>query len=538
MNLKKLPNQIIWFVLLSMSLVFSNCSDPEFTVKSEVNPELELNSNLRSKLPKHILDSTRLAESLVEESRSSIDNSDLETDKSQLNAMSTLVNYALQATVTAESTYPGYSVLKIKDGSRNTTVGPSYSWANNFPAGGKLPESVFLKFNSTKTLNRIDIYTSSGYPLKNYTILYRAIPNGIWLNLLSVTGNTAVYRTHSFADIYAIEVQVRCELGPSNQSIYGRLNEVELYGPSEPTLPPITVQNGMLVFASSAAVEQAMDYLEYKYDQYSDAFASQYTSLTDDQLADIEESTGFNDEQPFIAFENQYGISSLRAQITAAEDLWLATTAGDETAGTDPDDTYMDEVELRALVNANGEIKVGSTYYVFLSDGSYYTYTGGQLPVAYLKSLNSDQALPSNIKFVDNSYNNSVSAIIPLPDCRLVAKNKDKKANGNWRYKWKVKASNGPFYASGRAKAVTKSYRKKYGHWQKRKATIGAWVHGNIVAAVDCSTTAAIEADPVQKRRRKVKSKVSYTNGKVIRNIVIGEFWHSKVPDHIQYLTW
>ncbi len=64
------------------------------------------------------------------------------------------VNYARQAVVSAESTYPGYSVSRIKDGSRTTTVGPSYSWANNFPANGKLPESVFLKFTSLKTIDR------------------------------------------------------------------------------------------------------------------------------------------------------------------------------------------------------------------------------------------------------------------------------------------------------------------------------------------------------------------------------------------------
>jgi hypothetical protein len=293
----------------------------------------------------------------------------------------------------------------------------------------------------------------------------------------------------------------------------------------------------MLVFASSTAVVQAMDYLEHRYEQYSDAFASQYQGLTDDQLADIEESTGFNDERPFIDFENQYGISSLRAQITAAEDLWLATTAGDETAGTDPDDTYMDEVELRTLVNANGEIKVGSLYYVFLSDGSYYAYSGSQLSATYLKSLKPDQPLPSNIKFVDNSYNNSVSAIIPS-DCRLAAKNKAFKYNGNWRYKWKVKASDGPFYAGGRAKAVTKSYRKKFGHWQKRKATIGAYVYGHVVDALECSTETDIGGLIVEKRRRKVKSKAWYDNQKVIRDIVIGQFWHSKVPDHIRALTW
>jgi len=67
----------------------------------------------------------------------------------------------------------------------------------------------------------------------------------------------------------------------------------------------------MLVFSSTDAVTQAMDFLDYKYEQYSEAFVGQYPTLTDDQLADVEESTGFNDEQPFIDFETQFGITSV-----------------------------------------------------------------------------------------------------------------------------------------------------------------------------------------------------------------------------------
>lgn len=122
----------IWKLSLFLSVLFS-CTEMEY---NEQNKTLEQNLQIdsRSALPKQVLDSTLRAEKLASQNITS--NSRTEEESSIV--ATTSVNYALQATVSAESTYPGYSVLKIKDGSRNTTVGPSYSWANNLPAGGSI----------------------------------------------------------------------------------------------------------------------------------------------------------------------------------------------------------------------------------------------------------------------------------------------------------------------------------------------------------------------------------------------------------------
>lgn len=499
-------------------------TEPDMASTDRIKEEQLLN-DVRSLLPKRQLDSTRFSENLIAN-----DAAKAREPAAVLASTATLVNFAPQAVVTAESTYPGYSVTRMIDGSRNTTVGPAYSWANNHPGGGKLPESVFLKFSSLKTIERIDIYTSSGYTLQNYTVQYRTTTTAPWINLFIVTGNTAISRTHTFSSVTVREIQIICQLGPSNQTIYGRLNEVEIYGPAEPTLPSISVQNGMLVFSSTSAVTQAMDYLDFKYEQYTDAFVGQYPTLTDDQLADVEESTGFNDEQPFIDFENQYGISSLRAIVTAAEDNWLATTAGDATAGTDPDDTYVDEVELRALLNSNGQLRVGSTYYTFLSDGAYYTNTGSPYTVQQLKTMSANNALPSNVSYV--------SPNVALPACRSVAKDKGfvPAADGSWRLKWKIKASDGPFAGPGRAKAITKSYKKKNGRWKKRSSAIGAQVYGSIVAG-NCTGGTNIDSGWKSKKARKVKAKVSYAGGKVMSGGLSSVHYQAKVSYVTKALT-
>lgn len=528
-----------WLLLFTAVLYFG-CTDLELTDKTKF-PDQDFDLSSMVGLSKKLRDSTVNAESLVINSFSSIESSNSQIAQ----ASATSVNYALQATVTAESTYPGYSVQKIKDGSRNTTVGPSYSWANNFPAGGKLPESVFLKFTSLKAIDRIDVYTSSGYVLQNYTIQYRVTTTGSWINLVVVTGNTSVIRSHTFAAVNLLEVQIICQLGPSNQTIYGRLNEVEIYGPAEPTLPYILNENGILAFNSLSDVDQAIAYLEYKYDQYSDAFAAQYPGLTADQFADIEESSGFNDEQPYINFENQHGIYSLRALLTAQEDYWLETTAGDETAGVDPDDLYMDDYEVRALVNSEGYLKVGTIYYVFLSDDSYYTYDGGggggctecPIQLAAIKKLKPGDPLPTGVKYFKSEP--TISIYLAAPGCRSNVKSKDFQYNSDrtWRYKWKVKASDGPFAGPGRVKAITKSYKKKNGRWKKRGAIIGAKVYGNVVSQ-DCTGGGVVESNYEEKRKRKIKAKVSVQNLAVKKGELRGFHSHEKVGSYYSTLTW
>jgi hypothetical protein len=113
---------------LAFAFLFS--CDRDVTQKGRLRQQ-DLNDS-RSTLTKEVLDSTQQAEQNVAKLKSA----DGPAPELRLElAGYGSINYAFHAYVTAESTYPGYSVDNINDGSRTTTVGPSYSWANNFPAG-------------------------------------------------------------------------------------------------------------------------------------------------------------------------------------------------------------------------------------------------------------------------------------------------------------------------------------------------------------------------------------------------------------------
>ena len=520
----------------SVILLFAiSCSDLEFSDNNR--PDLGALVNERASLSADLLDSTNHAEALVKRIPEKSDQRSPETMASAetMALTSSTVNYARQASVSAESTYPGYSVARINDGSRNTTVGPSYSWANNFPAGGKLPESVFLRFSSLKTIDRIDIYTSSGYELQNYTIQYQTALNAAWVTLLSVTGNRAVFRQHLFNPVTVLRVQIICQYGPPNQTIYGRLNEVEIYGEPEPYLPPIGVENGRFVFSSASDLQQAVEYLEYKYEQHSKAFVSQYPGKTDDELDALEESTGFNDNQPYIDFENAYGMYSLRARVAYEEQQWLANTSADENAPyPDPDDSYYGFEEERALLNYYGEVKIGSYINAFNADGSYYEYFDGggcSNCVVAVRKLKPGDPLPTGVKLVN-------AAIISGPgNCERYIRTDGRETNGSWRMKWKIKAHDGPFGNCGSLKAVTKSYKKDWlGRWTMKGARIAAqaWGQawdGSCASSFNISTTKGTDVE----RARKKKAKGWYC-GKVKQYEIQGEFYHQKVNTIVRSL--
>lgn len=263
------------------------------------------------------------------------------------------------------------------------------------------------------------------------------------------------------------------------------------------------LSGGMLVFGSQADVIQTLDYLEYKYAQHDDAFLSQYSSLTDDQIAIREELFGYNDAQPYINFETQFGISSKRAQIAAAEDSWLSSTSADYPfQHENPDYNFIEDDEVRTIINIYGEVKVGSTYYIFNADGTYY-----EVPVPYynevvaLRSRKEGDQLPAHTTLNQNTP----FVIFPNP-CRSSERLRGRKTNGDWRIDHITSIWNHPWRS--RLMAKTKSYKKVDGKWKKRRSTIGAQVWGT-VKNNNCEGSQFLESRYEQKRRRKVKSYVT-----------------------------
>ncbi len=140
-------------------------------------------------------------------------------------------NYALSASITASSTFPGYgySASNTKDGRTNTDQYGNESWSNSYPSrGGTLPQYVTLDFGTAKNFSTVQLYTSNGYALQDYQI--QVSDNNIfWTTVATVTGNSLLRRISTFSNQSKRYLRVQCNKGPNHQPEYVRINELEVY---------------------------------------------------------------------------------------------------------------------------------------------------------------------------------------------------------------------------------------------------------------------------------------------------------------------
>lgn len=137
-------------------------------------------------------------------------------------------NLARAALVSASSTYSGYSPQRVNDGDRSTNLGGAYSWCNTGYGSGYPPQWLQLDFGTNKTFSRVDLYTTTGYVLRDYDIeIFNPITGWQWV--ASVTGNTLTQRTTTFGSVTARLMRIRTLSGPTHQPGFTRINELEVY---------------------------------------------------------------------------------------------------------------------------------------------------------------------------------------------------------------------------------------------------------------------------------------------------------------------
>ncbi len=176
----------------------------------------------------------------------------------------------------------------------------------------------------------------------------------------------------------------------------------------------------------------------------------------------------------------------------------MASTSADyPNQHENPDYNFIEDDEVRTIINIYGEIRVGSTYYVLNADGTYY-----ETPVLYhnevveIRSRNESDPLPAHTNL------NTTSASFLNP-CRASQRIRDKEFNGDWRIDHITSIWNHPWQS--RIMAKTKSYRNTGGKWKKRRSTIGAQVPGT-VQDKNCEVSQFLQSRYVEHRRKKVKS--------------------------------
>jgi microsomal dipeptidase-like Zn-dependent dipeptidase len=148
-------------------------------------------------------------------------------------------NLALSASSSASSTYCGapgehcYSPARINDGNHSTALGGFSSWTNDY--GMPMPQWVQLTWGVPTTFSRLELYTTSGYVVRNFVIQYQLPPSsgGGWADLSVTpafpTTNTSTLLSYTLPPVTTTAIRVLGRSGSEIQPGYVRVNEVEVY---------------------------------------------------------------------------------------------------------------------------------------------------------------------------------------------------------------------------------------------------------------------------------------------------------------------
>ena len=141
------------------------------------------------------------------------------SDSSLVRVVQANTNFALLATATASSTQAGYNVNNVNDGIAITDF---YSWAST-----STPAWVQLDFAAPIAFNRVELFTTTDYELKEYTIQYW--DGTSWVEIAVVTDNTQAHRSTSFSSVTCSRMRVYAPTGSAAQPNYARICELEIY---------------------------------------------------------------------------------------------------------------------------------------------------------------------------------------------------------------------------------------------------------------------------------------------------------------------
>jgi hypothetical protein len=138
-------------------------------------------------------------------------------------------NLLRKSTVSATSTFSGYSPLRTIDGDRNTALGPEYSWSNaretdTTPA---LPASLQIGLAAPALVEQILVYSSADWEIRDYDLEY--FDGTRWDTIERVRGNTQTVREHRIPATQIAALRIVGLSGPDHQAVHVRVNEVEAY---------------------------------------------------------------------------------------------------------------------------------------------------------------------------------------------------------------------------------------------------------------------------------------------------------------------
>ena len=277
--------------------------------------------------------------------------------------------------------------------------------------------------------------------------------------------------------------------------------------------------NNMMHFPSWDSFEYTIGHLDNLVELHEDSFVIPNDLLSEDALNDLEESSGFEEDQPLIDYENSHNFFSLRAFARIKEDNWLDNS--DQSGWTwddDPDNDWLIHGTEQTVYNQYYEVMICSFIFKYMEGGVIVIDSQNQDASSILNSANNGvpieelltQFAGSNEKpggITDHViYDNSGECVFKVADTkRFILSNPRYRVKGIQHMSGYSVGGNG-LKAYFKYKSITKNYKKKGSKWKKRRIKSYAKIVGERHDPYLGCGSPLIEVDKrstIKKRRRR-----------------------------------
>ena len=254
--------------------------------------------------------------------------------------------------------------------------------------------------------------------------------------------------------------------------------------------------SSILVFSSMNALIATTEDLDNQVEALDSIFYARNQNLSDNERADLQEAINYDASTPITAFNTFLQFNSLFQEIKGQEDVWLANDSLD--LPNDPDNHFIFEESLRAVLNTDCEVQIADTIYKFVPTGYY------SIPVSQSRNDRALVELAGSIYYHGND------------DCDECKSSDCFSGKYHWEYvksndnQKMIKCSIGHLtYLRRYVTASVTNYKKRnWGiGWKKYSTYCEVKVYGKVSGeSGDCSTSVNFNPNNVKKTSQSSKS--------------------------------
>jgi hypothetical protein len=277
----------------------------------------------------------------------------------------------------------------------------------------------------------------------------------------------------------------------------------------------------MMHFPSWDSFEDAVDNLV---DLHEDSFVIPNDFLSEDDLNDLEESSGFEEDQPLIEYESSHDFASLRAFATNAEDAWLDNS--DQPGWTwddDPENDWLIYGTEQTLYNQYYELMICNVIYKDMEGGMLMIDINHPDAVDALTAANNGTSLEEIIATYGGDKEVSGAASVKWIDPNACFYESSKSIGIQLDNTYGMRASHqirertfdNSYNDVNVFKAFTKNYKKKGRKMKKRRISSSARIFGDLYSIDERPTANPLDncnylkpIDETGRYRKKRRSKV------------------------------